>query len=256
MFAAREGLSSNSPPDESPKVDLRDHDHNWLLRMNVLNHTPEHGYSTDADDVGNLKRVGEIAVNQSRFLAHALRSHNADAQNKPMIVQGVLEDIMSQLHDLPMLRCAAVTHLETLLGACKVLHSWWRKLDTRVNNHGYVRLLPDDRIAYTVTRDALNRILMHWDLSEDIIYRGGFNVYGAENGNLEHLKKRAASFSSFREYITTQAATQAGTEDVPLRFGDGRKPHELRPAEVPTWARVTKSKSSTRSATEIKNNTV
>ena len=103
MFAAREGLSSNSPPDESPKVDLRDHDHNWLLRMNVLNHTPEHGYSTDADDVGNLKRVGEIAVNQSRFLAHALRSHNADAQNKPMIVQGVLEDIMSQLHDLPML---------------------------------------------------------------------------------------------------------------------------------------------------------
>ena len=103
-------------------------------------------------------------------------------------------------------------------------------MDTRVNNHGYVRLLPDDRIAYTVTRDALNRILMHWDLSEDIIYRGGFNVYGAENGNLEHLKKRAASFSSFREYITTQAATQAGTEDVPLRFGDGRKPHELRPA--------------------------
>lgn len=50
--------------------------------------------------------------------------------------------------------------------------------------------------------------MTHWDLSEDIIYRDGYNVYGAEAASVEHLKRRDMALSMFKMYQTAMATSQ------------------------------------------------
>lgn len=255
-------MNFDIPPEDSFKHRARDNDHNWILRANILNNEPGKGHILCQDDMEALEKVSQVTFRQSRFLAHALRMHNAIDGNKKMIIQDVLDDVMSLRHDLPRERAAAVAHLKAMLGACKVTHTWWRhmmNLPTHYRDGQPRDILPYEEKARKFTKNLLDGILNHWDLSEDILYRGGYNVYGAESGYLDHLRHREATFSLFRLYQTTMSTSQSNnaeaagssgatgsgsavpTEqgvhrlDIPLMFGDGREPKEFGSDGGPPW---------------------
>lgn len=111
-------------------------------------------------------------------LGHAWRIHNALRPQFPLNMEMTLDHLIFMDQKLSCEQSAAVNHFSNILTMMTMLGKWKEFIRSRINWCSV-----DTREAYRDMMAFINRTKTTLGLPDEILLRGGYTVFNAEEGN-------------------------------------------------------------------------
>ena len=192
---------------------------------------------SSSDNDSYFEKMRLMVDTQMGLLGFSLRYHNKHHPDDQIILQDVMQDVISFETDQPKGRSAAQKYFLCLLA-----------LGTAIERHK-TSARGDMNLARVSAWSSIHeKVVNIFDIPIGVLMSHGYNVTIADAGTrYSEKEKRHACHSQLKDFVTTLTETQGGTGgsihnfnrwDEPLIFGDDRLPLELDAwnDEVPPWS--------------------
>ena len=190
-----------------------------------------------SDNDSYFERMRQMVDTQMKLLGFSLRYHNKHHPGDQIILQHVMQDVISFETEQPKGRSAAQNYFLCLLA-----------LGTTIERHK-TTARGDMNLAKVAAWSSIHeKVTQIFDIPLGVLMSHGYNVTIADAGTrYSEKEKRHACHSQLKDFVTTLTETQGGTGgnlhnfdfwDEPLVFGDNKLPFELDAwnDEEPPWS--------------------